>query len=272
MIPKVIHYCWFGGNPKPDDVKRCIESWKRYCRGYEIIEWNESNYDVTKNNYMRQAYDAKYWGFVPDYARLDIIYHYGGIYFDTDVELIRPPDDLLGLKAFMGLERPGLVALGLGFGAERGHPLIKELLDYYEQLDFVNERGEYDLTPSPKHQAAVMAANGLSGEDADQVIAGANVFRTEYFCPLDFRTNELRVTDHTYSIHHFNASWHTPDQARLRRLRRTLLKKNVPEGMRELITLPLRIKIRMQTNGLKNAVRYAAGKLRPGRKKKKNNQ
>ena len=118
MIPKKIHYCWIGGNPLPELAIKCIESWKKYCPDYEIIEWNEKNYDFRKNQFMREAYDEKKWGFVPDYARLDIIYEHGGIYLDTDVEIIKPLDSLLKEQGFAGMEQPGIVALGLGFGAE----------------------------------------------------------------------------------------------------------------------------------------------------------
>ena len=148
MIPKKIHYCWFGGNPLPELAQKCIASWKKYCPDYEIIEWNETNYDITKNNYMNQAYENKRWGFVPDYARLDIIYTHGGIYLDTDVELIKPIDELLTLKAFAGVEQNSeYVALGLGFGAEKEHPTIKALRDYYDTLSFV-ENGELGLDES----------------------------------------------------------------------------------------------------------------------------
>ena len=106
MIPKIIHYCWFGGAELPEKDRKCIESWKKFCPDYQIIEWNENNYDVTKNTYMYQAYQAKKWGFVPDYARLDIIYQHGGIYLDTDVELVKNLDSLLENDAFMGFVSP----------------------------------------------------------------------------------------------------------------------------------------------------------------------
>ena len=124
MIPKVIHYCWFGHNPLPERYKEWIKSWKRYCPDYEIVEWNESNYDVTKHPYMRAAYDAKKWGFVSDYARLDIIYENGGIYLDTDVELVKNLDELLYQEGFAGVDSSGRLSTGLGFGARKGLRLI----------------------------------------------------------------------------------------------------------------------------------------------------
>ena len=128
MIPKIIHYCWFGNGPIPEKDKKCINSWKKYCSDYKIIQWNEKNYDITKNKYMNQAYQQKKWGFVPDYARLDIIYTYGGIYLDTDVEIIKSFDSLLSNRGFAGFERPDYVNLGLGFGAEAENIIIKKML------------------------------------------------------------------------------------------------------------------------------------------------
>ena len=130
MIPKIIHYCWFGGNEIPEHDKKCIESWKKYCPDYKIIRWDESNYDYKKNSYMREAYEAKKWGFVPDYARLDIVYEHGGIYLDTDVELVKNIDELLEHKAYMGFEVGGeFVSPGLGFGAEKNFPLFKKMME-----------------------------------------------------------------------------------------------------------------------------------------------
>ena len=147
MIPKIIHYCWFGGNPLPPSAEKCIESWKKFCPDYEIRRWDESNYDITKNQYMQEAYQCKKWGFVPDYARLDIIYDHGGIYLDTDVEIIKTFDELLDCVAFGGVEQESpYVALGLGFGAEKGNDIIRQLRDKYDELHFM-EDGQMNLTP-----------------------------------------------------------------------------------------------------------------------------
>ena len=210
-ISKIIHYCWVGGNPKPQSVLYCIESWKRCCPDYEIREWNETNYDFTKNEYMRQAYEAKKWGFVPDYARLDIVYEHGGIYLDTDVEMVRSFDELLNNKGFFGFEDTGegsyFVACGLGFGAAKHNELIKELRDYYDSVQFRNSDGSLNLTPAPRHNTPIFAAKGVKTDNSLQNLEGNVFYPAEFFCPKVFKTGKTRITKNTYSIHHFSASW-----------------------------------------------------------------
>jgi len=210
-IPKIIHYCWVGGNPKPQSVLYCIESWKRHCPDYEIREWNETNYDFTKNEYMRQAYEAKKWGFVPDYARLDIVYEYGGIYLDTDVEMVRNFDELLDKNSFFGFEDTGegsfFVACGLGFGAQKNNPLIKQLRDYYDDVSFLNPDGSLNLMPAPRHNTPMFEKYGVSMNNKYQALDGNCFYPSEYFCPKIFKTGKTKVTKKTFSIHHFSASW-----------------------------------------------------------------
>ena len=215
MIEKKIHYCWFGKGPIPEKDRKCIESWGKYCPDYEIIEWNEDNYDVTKCEYMRMAYENKKWGFVPDYARLDIIYNEGGIYLDTDVELIKSLDDLLELKGFCGFEKKERVAMGLGFGAEKGNETIKRMRDMYDEISFLNDDGSLNLVASPFYTTKILKEEGLQLNGKLQMIKGIKVFPTEYFAPLTFANNKLKITSNTYSIHWFNASWHTEEQRKI---------------------------------------------------------
>ncbi|MBQ9880339.1 MAG: glycosyl transferase [Clostridia bacterium] len=213
MIPKIIHYCWVGGAPLPESAKKCIKSWRKYCPDYEIIEWNESNYDFTSVDYMKEAYEAKKWGFVPDYARLDIVYTHGGIYLDTDVEIVKSFDPLLSLSAFAGFQEGGEVALGLGFGAEAGSPVIKKLMDSYAGRHFISAGGEPDLTPSPRLNTATLVKEyGLRLDGTFQELDGITVFPADYFCPKSFEDGIVRKTKNTYSIHHFDASWYTEKQ------------------------------------------------------------
>lgn len=210
-IPKIIHYCWVGGNPKPQSVLYCIESWKRCCPGYEIREWNETNYDFTKNEYMRQAYEAKKWGFVPDYARLDIVYEHGGIYLDTDVEMVRSFDELLEHESFFGFEETGdgeyFVNCGHGFGAAPGHEAVRRARDLYEQVSFRKEDGSLNLLASPYYTTQALRQLGLVQENRDQELPGVKIFASDVLCPKNFRTGNLTKTARTVSIHHFTASW-----------------------------------------------------------------
>lgn len=210
-IPKIIHYCWIGSAKKPDSVKYCIDSWKKYCPGYKIIEWNESNYDFTKNPYMREAYESKKWGFVPDYARLDIIYNYGGIYLDTDVEVVKNFNDLLQNEAFIGFENTGMEELfvncGQGFGSTPKNLLIKEMRDFYDNMHFCKKNGELNMLPSPHFTTKVLCDNGLVRKNITQKLDNIVVYNSEVLCPKNFTTGEINVTKNTYSIHHFTASW-----------------------------------------------------------------
>lgn len=219
MIPKKIHYCWIGDNPLPESAKKCIRSWKKYCPDYEIIEWNEINYDFTKNTYMKEALEVKKWGFVPDYARLDIIYEHGGIYLDTDVEIVKSFDDLLENEGFAGFEIDEYVALGLGFAAEPNNKVIKALMDSYKNLHFIKEDGSLNLVASPELNTDTLETLGLKRNGKTQVIDGFTFFPVDYFCPKSFNDGILRMTKNTHSIHHYDASWFTEEQQKEKELR-----------------------------------------------------
>ncbi len=208
-IPKMIHYCWFGGKPIPDQNRRWIDSWHQFCPDYEIVEWNEGNYDITKNRYMYEAYKQKKWGFVPDYARLDIIYNYGGIYLDTDVELIKSMDDLLYQKGFAGFESKDYVALGLGFGAVRHLPIIKKMMDDYEQREFINQDGSENLVASPSLQTKVLEKEGLNKDGEYQIVDDLTIFPEKMLSGKSYSTMRVKLTPYTHAIHHYNASWHS---------------------------------------------------------------
>ena len=205
-IPKVIHYCWFGRAPLPSRYKEWMKSWKKFCPDYEVVEWNEDNYDVYSNSYMAEAYEARKWGFVPDYARLDIIYRYGGIYLDTDVELVRNLDPLLHQKAFMGFEGD-YVALGLGFGAIAKHHALKGMRDDYDGKHFRTEDGTLNLVASPVHQTKWLKRKGLIADNTFQTVEDINIYPKSYFSPMNICTKRIVETRHTFSIHHFDGSW-----------------------------------------------------------------
>lgn len=207
LIPKKIHYFWFGGKPLPERYKAWMDSWHKFCPDYEIIQWNESNYDVTKVKYMRQAYENKKWGFVPDYARLDVIYNYGGIYLDTDVELIKGFDDLLCQRGFAGFETGNNVNFGQGFGAVKGLEILKEMMLDYEKQQFVNEDGSLNLLPSPFYQTRILEKNGLIRNGEYQVIKGMTIYPEKMLCGKSMSSMRVRTTSYTHSIHHFDGSW-----------------------------------------------------------------
>lgn len=212
MIPKKIHYCWFSGRPVPKEFEKYIDSWKKYCPDYEIIRWDESNYDVTKNAYMASAYKEKRWGFVPDYARFDIIYREGGIYLDTDVELIKPLDELLDNHCYLGFETTDIINAGLGFGAEKGNPVIGALRDMYEDISFYNEDGSLNLVPSPTYITNCLVKQGVRLDGSLKRQEQLTVYPVDYFAPKDYCTGILRLSDNTYSIHHFSCTWMTREE------------------------------------------------------------
>lgn len=207
MLPKVIHYCWFGGNPLPELALKCIESWKKFLPEYEIIEWNESNYDVHKIPYISQAYNAKKYAFVSDFARFDILYEHGGLYFDTDVEVIKSMDKIIEQGAFAGVEVPGKLAAGLGLASPAASPIYKEILDSYKESSFIKENGQNDLTTVVTRVSDIFKKYGFTDENKIQKIADVTIYPVEYFCPKNYETGELNITENTYSIHHYDASW-----------------------------------------------------------------
>lgn len=235
MIPKKIHYCWIGGNPLTPLAKKCIASWKTFCPDYEIICWNESNYDFTKHPYMKQALEAKKWGFVPDYARLDIIYQYGGIYLDTDVEIIRSWDELLNEEAFCGHESDSTIALGLGFGSVAGNPMILEMRNEYDKISFVKADGTFNLTPSPYYQTHFFLQRNIILNNSIQKIQGMVIYPKEYFCPVDPQTRKIKLTTQTFSIHHYASSWF-PKHLLLIRKTRKILETFLPYSVIRLLT------------------------------------
>lgn len=239
MIPKVIHYCWFGRNPKPSSVQKCIASWKKYCPDYKIIEWNEDNYPLYDNQYCRQAYEAKKWAFATDYARLWIIYNYGGIYLDTDVEIIKSWDPLLVHECFLGRQPGFQVNTGVGVGAVKGHPLIKKMMDDYNDIPFIKKNGAMDLWTCPHRNSQWLFEHGLKREDVYQEIAGAAIYPIEYFSPKDAWSRQTVKTLNTYSIHHCDGTWN-PNETRQEHIKR-YLKIRIQNIVDSVIHVPNRI-------------------------------
>jgi mannosyltransferase OCH1-like enzyme len=208
MIPKTIHYCWFGGDPLPEFARKYIDGWKKHCPDYKLMLWNESNFDINKVPFTAQVASVKKWGFIVDYVRAYAVYNYGGIYLDVDVELLRPFDNgMLQNKCIGGFENEKFVAPGLIFAGEKESVIAKEVMDFYSSYNFIKEGGELNLTASPKIFTDILLKYGLKQKNVYQNIGEFTAYPTEFFCPKDFATGKINVTGNTYSIHHYDASW-----------------------------------------------------------------
>lgn len=216
MIPKKIHYIWFGGSPLPPLAERCIASWRKYMPDYEIIRWDETNFDTGCCDYVREAVSVKKWAFASDYARFKILYENGGVYLDTDVELLKSLDEIVERGPFMGFEqdfdstKSGTVAPGLGLAAKPGLSIYRTILDSYEADHFIKAGGVYDQTTVVVRTTEILKEVGLEEKPGIQTVAGVTIYPSEYFCPKDFLTHQIKVTDNTYAIHHFDGSWAGP--------------------------------------------------------------
>lgn len=258
MIPKIIHYCWFGGNPLPESAKKCIASWKKFCPDYKIIQWDENNYNFKKNKYMSEAYQEKKWAFVSDYARVDVVYTYGGVYFDVDVELVAQIEPFLNDGLFCGwenrdklLEKIGQsyensVAFGLGFGSEKGHPVLKRILELYEELSFYNADGTLNLIACPKYQTQVLEEFGLSTVQRTlQKFMNVVVYPEDFFSPKSILTGNIKLTNNTVAIHHFSMTWVDKETKQISEMKWKLCKilpYEIACKVINVISIPLRCK------------------------------
>lgn len=215
LIPRKIHYCWFSGNPIPDNLRRCMDSWSRFCPDYEIIRWDESNYDVDRHPYTRQAYERKKWGFVTDVARWEILYSQGGIYLDTDVELLRNLDELLYQPGFCATEKWGVLNSGGGSGARAGNPAVRAILEFRKDIPLVREDGSVNQISSGYYDTLPLIAQGLRMDGTTQTVMNheMTVYASEFFHPFDYISGETKITENTFSIHYFSGTWLNPDAA-----------------------------------------------------------
>lgn len=215
MIPKIIHYCWFGRNPLPNSAKKCIASWKKFFPNYEIIEWNEENFDINSFPYIVEAYNAKKYAFVSDYARFKILHEHGGLYFDTDVEVIKNMDNIISAGPFMGFEinpcksrKYGAVNPGLGLCALPGMKIYENILQYYKQLHFVLPDGSYNIKDAVVNiTTRELVKAGLINKEGIQQLDELVIYPSEFFNPFDDATGKLNITSNTYSIHWYSKTW-----------------------------------------------------------------
>lgn len=207
LIPKKIHYMWLGKQKISDKLQKCIDSWKRYCPDYEIVRWDETNYDYKKVMYMKDAYELGAYGFVPDYARLDILYHNGGIYMDTDVEVRKSLDPLLYQEAFCGVEKWQILNFGGCSGAIKGCSILKRILDAREQVQFIDRNGKRNNTTCGFYDTRAAIKEGYILNGTTQNVSGMNIYASDYFHPYDYMSGTVNCTENTFSVHWFNGGW-----------------------------------------------------------------
>ena len=249
MIPKIIHYCWFGKAPQPSITLKCIESWKKFCPDYEIRLWNEDNFDVNCCEYTRQAYEEKKWAFVSDVARFKILNEFGGLYFDTDVELLKSVDSFLNHEGFMGFEENSfeiknseqqprwMLNPGLVMGCEKGNAVVKELLDEYNGRSFYNEDASLNIKTICFYTSQYFYAHGMKSENSHQDVLGMHLYPKDFFNPMDKKTGKIEISENTCSIHHYAASWTTQTEKRnvkLFHILNSLLGKNLTGFIRSI--------------------------------------
>lgn len=269
MIPKIIHYCWFGG-PLPTLAKKCIASWEKFCPDYEIKRWDETSFDVNCCEYVQEAYKTKMWAFVSDYARFDILYKYGGVYFDTDVELLKSIDGIIEKGNFMGCEvghienelivsngvnkQCHFVAAGFGLGANSGLGLYEEILEDYNKAHFINQDGSLNLYTVVQRVTKLLEKYGFDNNinnNEIQKISKINIYPPEYFSPKNCLTGEVSITNNTISIHHYEASWYT-----INKKISVCIKKYIKGYPGKIIAFPFTFFDRLETEGFDKTKKY----------------
>jgi len=223
MIPRKIHYCWFGKSPIPRSVKKYIKTWQKLLPDYELVRWSEANFDIYINAYVKEAYEAKKFAFVSDYVRLHALYTQGGIYLDTDIQMLKPMDEFLHHKSFIGFETNAFVGTGV-IGAHAKMDWIGKILDEYNQRHFLQPNGEYDLTPNPETVSNFLKRNfDLKEENVlQQLDHEITVYPFEVFCAKDWKTGAVSISPETVTVHHFSGSWHDASDRYKRKIKELL--------------------------------------------------
>ena len=207
MIPKIIHYCWFGRNPLPKLAQDCLASWKKYLPEYEIVEWNEDNFPLEEFQFAKEALENRKFAFVSDVCRLYALKEFGGVYMDTDVEVLKSLDSFLQHPAFSGFENDDFVPTGI-MASEKSGTWVTELLRYYDNRSFIKENGEFDTVSNTFIITQIMKDKGFKMNNSFQEIPGYVAFYpNEYFCPKSYKTGKIELTKNSFCIHHFAKSW-----------------------------------------------------------------
>lgn len=224
-IPKKIHFCWMSGEEYPELIQKCINSWKEKLPDYDIKCWNTENFNVNICRYTREAFQVKKYAFVSDYIRLYALYHEGGIYLDSDIEVLKSFDDLLENKAFTGFEKNNSRVAAWLFGSVKGNPIFKEFLAYYAERPFILPDGSYDLTPNPFPITETCVKHGLVLDGNKQQLDFITIYPKDYFCPYNRATEELNITENTYTIHYFNGAWIDDEKKKIIAKRKQIVQK-----------------------------------------------
>lgn len=243
MIPKIVHYCWFGKGQMPKLAITCIKSWEKYLPEYKFIKWDENNFDINSIPYVKEAYENKKYAFVSDYVRLYAMYHFGGIYMDTDVEVLSSLDRFLANKAFSGFESEGIIPTGI-MASEKNFKLFEVFLEYYADRHFIKEDGSFDMTTNTVIMTNILKQKGFIPNGQFQVIEGFALYPKDFFCPLEMGSKILMLTDNSVTIHYFSASWYTPKMKIKSKLARIL---RVAIGIDKFNKLMSKLKIKSNT-------------------------
>ena len=262
MIPKIIHYCWFGGNPMPELALKCIGSWKTNCPGYEIKEWNEENFDLNCCDYVREAYFARKWAFVSDYVRLYALVTEGGIYMDTDVEVLSSLSPYLDDLAFSGFQTETEIPTGI-MGCEKGFPLFEALLHDYDNRHFKIGEWEYDTSTNVEAITKSCLARGLKLNDREQIIDGFHLYPHEVFCAKSYKTGIVDVTPNTVTIHHFAGSWKSWELEMGDRIRASFNSKGkMMAQLGRIFAFPFTFVGRCKLEGTIKSIKHYIGKIK----------
>jgi len=260
VIPKIIHYVWVGGNPLPPLAKKCIESWKKFCPDYEIKRWDETNFDVSSNQYCKEAYEVKKFAFTSDYIRLYVLVNYGGVYMDTDVELVKPIDDYLIYQAFSGFEDEKSIPTGI-MACEKGFPLFHDLLSDYGDRRFILPNGEQNLTTNVSFITESCLKRGLVLSNTLQTVDGFTLYPNDVFCPKSFYYGSYSITENTVAIHHFAGSWISEEQHRNLKICRKIYNTfGMKSLFSKIIIVIFYVTRRIKKTGLTSAIKYYMNK------------
>lgn len=233
-IPKIIHYCWFGGKEKPDSVKKCIESWKKFLPDYQLIEWNENNFNIEKLEYTKEAYVAEKYAFVSDVARIEALYQHGGIYMDTDVEVLKTFTPLLDARCILGMEEKEYVATSF-MAFEKEHPLVKQFLNLYESISFFYKNGQIITGTNVAKLTNLLIEKGFVQENYYQELEeGIKIYPKEFFSPYDYINCHYNITENSYCVHHFAVSWMSKKEQVKKRIKKQLSKILGPKKMNKI--------------------------------------